>query len=234
MITPVTVIVAIDGSTKLREHVANISQLLNSALETLMINDDLGLVLITDITNSVFPLIIVRPQNQKNLKQDLLQELSAAQDATTRGHPSKAVIHALNLVNKRSSQDQWRPVYILLITDGRPEDMDIEQLWDMVHKNDATANEMSIGSEGRGPIFLDVYAFNHHHSKREFLKAMTALFPGTSVVRIRGRIDIIKSVWHFRDKSKQIRNSVRSSDISSSLAKRRAPGHIRIPSIFKK
>lgn len=229
MITPVTFVVAIDGSKKLREYISEISQLIESALDTLMVNDDLGLVLITDITKSVFPLIIVRPHNQKTLKQDILQELASAQDATSKGHPSKAFIHALDLLGKRSTQDQWRPAYILLITDGRPEKEDIEQIWNIVSINEETPM-----LKEHGPIFLDIYVFNHHHPKRDFVKSILTLFPGAAVVRISGRIHIVKSVWHFRDRVRKIRNSVQASDVSASLAKRRAPGRLQIPTIFKK
>lgn len=235
MITPVTFIVAIDGSTKLREHTSNVSQLLESALIGLMTNDDLGFVMSTDVTQAVFPLIILRPQNQRTIKQELLQELAAAQDATTRGRPTKPLVHALDLLRKRSKQDQWRPVCILLITDGRPDDEDLVQLSDLVKKLNA---ERSVPSS-LGPIFLDAYIFNKHHPKRDFAEALAALgetdtFCATSVIRVRSRIDIVKGLWNFRDRVRQARDSIQASDVSASVAKRRAPGHVRIPSMFKK
>jgi len=235
MITPVTYIVAIDGSTKLREHTSNISQLLESALNCLMINDDLGFVMSTDVTQAVFPLIILRPQNQRTKKQELLQELAAAQDATARGRPTKPLLHALDLLRKRSKQDQWRPVCILLITDGRPDNEGLVQLSNLVEKVKAeNAAHSSVGQ-----IFLDAYIFNTHHPKRGFAEAIAALsatstFCATSVIRVRSRIDIVKGLWNFRDRVRQARDSIQASDVSASMAKRRAPGHVRIPSVFKK
>lgn len=239
MITPVTFIIAIDGSAKLREHVADISQLVESSLNSMMINDDLGFILFTDVTKTVAPLQILRPHNQKSLKQDILQEVAASQDATSRGgHPSKTIFQAIDLLSKRSNQDQWRPAYIILITDGRPEDLDMPQLWNIVSKSNDSNTTWSKGPciDGGpcGPVFLDVYSFNKHHAKKDFVKAIQAFIPGATVLRVRGRIDIVKSLWHFRDRVSQARNSVHVSEIPGSLARRRAPGHVRIPSIFTK
>lgn len=234
MSTPVTFIVVIDGSTKLQEHIANISQFIESTLNNLKINDDLGFVLCTDVMQAVFPLIILRHQNQNKLKQELLKELSTTPDVTSRSRPTKPLLHALNLLKKRSKQDQWRPTYMLFITDGRPIEEDIVQFWDLTQKlslENVQANEL-------GPIFLDVVVFNKHHPKKEFAKAVIHLnktvFCGSGIVRIRSRIDIVKTVWQIRDRMRQARDSVEVSDISASVAKRRAPGHVRIPSVFKK
>src|SRR5690349_19549198 len=153
MSTPVSFIVAIDGSTKLREYVSDINQFVESAMQSLLINDDLGFVLITNITRTVVPLAILRPQNQGSLKLSILKEICASQDSTVRGQPSKPFMQSMNLLAKRSPQDQWRPAYIMLITDGRPDDNNVRELFDLaIQKSNDTTTPDNVG-----PIYLDVY-----------------------------------------------------------------------------
>jgi hypothetical protein len=228
MNTPVTIIISIDGSKELQKYASEISQFIEKAIDTFAINDDLGSIIITNTSQSVFPLVILRQSNQKTLKGEIIRELNSIGDSTSEhGSPSKILTHTLKLLKKRSINDQWRPVYVMLITDGNFDEYELNRLYDI------------LPDKNSGSIYMDAYVFNKNRDEtRDFTKAVEEMgdkvFSKRSVINIRGRIDIVKTLWYLRDSLKNVRNTVQVTDIRASLAKRRAPGHVRIPSVFKR
>ena len=69
---------------------------------------------------------------------------------------------------------------------------------------------------------------------RELRDNMANNFLATSTTHVKTLATVTKAVWHTRDRIRQTRNTINMSSLPQSLAKRKTPGYVRIPTIFRK
>lgn len=235
MTTPISFFVCVDVSKGVRDSGARVLRIVETVLDTLFINDDIGCAIVSDMSVTVLPFKTLRTYVQKH---DILHEISLANVGDHGGDPARASRYICEAVQKRNHTDTWRPVYALLITDGRPDKARRDSIMAELADNCGVAMSdiaMDVAANAGGCFILDVLTANKHHSVRGFSEAFSVPpWPlGTEVAWVQNDIAIMKAVWHARDRIRRCRDSVDLRKLPESVAKRKAPRHIRIPSIFR-
>lgn len=257
MITPVNVIIAVDASKKTAENNSRILKVVSHLLESLSPNDEVAFAFVSEDKMCTMPFKAVRTPAQR---ASIVNEISLANDGSVCESDAARTLQCVadivdNKLGSSSCSDAWRPCYIAMFTDGRPSSRRREFIVDrcgelFAHvscagqrhlfptEKDKQINPLQLLLE---PLyFLDVFFCNSHRPHKEFVAAVKLNWnlshcdptPSSDLTRLTSDMEILKAAWKARGHIKRCRDSVDLRTIPHSMARRKAPALLRIPSMF--
>lgn len=231
MTTPISVLFILDVSEKTCAHNAKILSIVDKTFDSLRINDDVASVIVSHDMINVCPFKTVRllQSHKAEIEHEIATSNTVvypngaiANKSYKSSNLSRALAYGETLMNQKlekHASSAWMPNYVLVFTDGRPDKEYRDAIIDQVHNCFNAA--------------VDFVIVNHHRPTRRLADKLNTEFPGSAVLRAQSDISIMKIVWAITERIRKQRNSVNLKDLPNSIARRKAPGHVRVPSIFQ-
>lgn len=236
---PISLIIGIDVTKYTIMQNSRIIRLVEKAISLLSINDEVAYVVRagdgSSCTSENFKAI-----RSSSSKDALLAEISRSNtllagggDSETKGgggNPAGVMYHVFQMLDRRPPHEMWRPVYIMLFTDGRPDKPNRAPICAAVQE--LLTKIKDIPKPWDGPLYaLQVYVCNHHHPATMFTQSLRVGWDAFSVTRLNHDSALTKASWQIVEYMSKCHKSVDIKDIASMTLRARIARRAGIGSI---
>lgn len=221
---PISLIIGIDVTKYTIMQNSRIIRLVEKAIGLLSVNDEVAYVVRagdgSSCTSENFK-AIRSPSSKDALLADISMSntlLSDEENGARGSNPAGVLYHVLQMLDRRPPHEMWRPVYIMLFTDGRPDKPNRAPI--CAATEELLTKIKDIPKPWGGPLYaLQVYVCNFHHPASMFSQSLRVGWGTPSdafnIIRLHQDSVLTKASWQIVEYMSKCHKSVDIKDIAS-------------------